>query len=59
MEKQVLLLCFFSVQDYPKKSVSSPAHIKALSLFGVNLEDCVGLKALDSGTNFTLLKMPH
>uniref|UniRef100_A0A8C2GJ50 Fucose-1-phosphate guanylyltransferase n=1 Tax=Cyprinus carpio TaxID=7962 RepID=A0A8C2GJ50_CYPCA len=88
----------FGVKDDLKKSVSSPAHMKALSLFKVNLEDCVGLwglfpekvrfsgdtsmcslwnacifpvcsnlkdsfvmslgmlKALDSGTNFTLPK---
>ncbi len=86
----------FGIKDDLKKSVSRPAHMKALSLFKVNLEDCVGLwglfpekirfsgdtsvcslwnacifpvcsnlkdsfvmslgmlKALDSGTNFTL-----
>uniref|UniRef100_A0A671Q5T1 Fucose-1-phosphate guanylyltransferase n=1 Tax=Sinocyclocheilus anshuiensis TaxID=1608454 RepID=A0A671Q5T1_9TELE len=36
----------FGVKDDLKKSVSSPAHMKALSLFKVNLEDCVGLWGL-------------
>ncbi|TRY83209.1 hypothetical protein DNTS_014144 [Danionella cerebrum] len=37
---------FFGIQDDVKRNVPSPAQIEALSLFKVNLEDCVGLWGL-------------
>lgn len=36
----------FGIQDDLKRNVSSPADMKALSLFKVNLEDCVGFWGL-------------
>ncbi|XP_067250751.1 fucose-1-phosphate guanylyltransferase isoform X2 [Chanodichthys erythropterus] len=36
----------FGIQDDLKRNVSSPADMKALSLFKVNLKDCVGLWGL-------------